>query len=129
MGADLKLTMVDDEGHETMWTIKQKNFKEQGHKFVEEESRAQRLIDFYCEMCERAEQSGISSRQKLNMQKEGQSLMDELAKQDKITSDEVEMILEDCQLNHGPEFKSYDMIANILNKILNDVNLLHKQRE
>jgi GH25 family lysozyme M1 (1,4-beta-N-acetylmuramidase) len=69
---------------------------EQGRKFVEEESRAQRLIEYYCDMCERAEQNGISSRQKLNMQKEGQNLMDELAKQDKITSDEVEMILEDC---------------------------------
>jgi hypothetical protein len=52
--------------------------------------------------------------------------MDELVKQDKITSDEVEMILEDCQTNHGPEFKSFDMMANILNKILNDVNSLHR---
>lgn len=63
------------------------------------------------------------------MQKEGQNLMDELMKQDKITSEEVEMILEDCQLNHGPELKCYDQIANILNKILDDVNKLHKQRQ
>jgi hypothetical protein len=56
-------------------TIKQTNFMEQGRKFVEEESRAQRLIEFYCEMCQRAE---VPPRTKINMAKEGQSLSEEL---------------------------------------------------
>lgn len=37
MGADLKLTMVDDEGHETMWTIKQKNLLIDGSVFGDSE--------------------------------------------------------------------------------------------
>ena len=41
--------------NQDLLTIKQKNFMEQGRKFIEEESRAQRLIEFYCDMCERAE--------------------------------------------------------------------------
>lgn len=37
--------------NQDLLTIKQRNFMEQGRKFVEEESRAQRLIEFYCDMC------------------------------------------------------------------------------
>ena len=38
LGADLKLTMVDDEGHETMWTIKQKNLLIDGSVFGDSEN-------------------------------------------------------------------------------------------
>ena len=55
---------------------------EQGRGFVEEESRAQRLIEFYCDMCERA------SRSKLALPKEGQSLQEQLKLIDKITLEE-----------------------------------------
>jgi hypothetical protein len=48
--------------NQDLLTIKQKDHMEQGCRFVEEESRAQRLIEFYCDMCERAESNGVSSR-------------------------------------------------------------------
>ena len=54
--------------NQDLLTIKQRNFMDQGHKFVEEESRAQRLIEFYCDMCQRAD---VPARSKINMQKEG----------------------------------------------------------
>jgi hypothetical protein len=44
------------------------DYMEQGRRFVEEESRAQRLIEFYCDMCQRAD---VPQRSKVNMQREG----------------------------------------------------------
>ena len=41
--------------NQDLLTIKQKDFNNQGRRFVEQEFRAQRLIESYCDMCERAE--------------------------------------------------------------------------
>jgi len=57
--------------NQDLLTIKQKDFNHQGRRFVEQEFRAQRLIESYCDMCERAEQSGLSSRMKLTFQQIG----------------------------------------------------------
>lgn len=45
---------------------------------MEEELRSQRLIEFYCEMCEKAEQSGLLNRSKLTFQQIGAQLKEEL---------------------------------------------------
>ena len=91
---------------------------EQGRRFVEEESRAQRLIEFYCDMCDRA------SRTKLSMPKEGASLESELKVVDKITEEEEQMIMEDQRLKYGSDFKLYEKLDNILNKILKEVSTI-----
>jgi len=71
--------------NQDLLTIKQRDHSKLGRKFVEQELRAQRLIEFYCEMCEKAEANGVASRSKLSMQGVGQSLMKELKAQDNIT--------------------------------------------
>lgn len=59
------------------------------------------------------------------MQKEGTNLSNELNKQDKITSEEVDMIMMDCQEKFAKDFNSFEKMDNVLNKILNEVNDLH----
>lgn len=39
------------------------------------------------------------------------------------------MIMEDQQLKYGDKFKLYEKMDNILNKILNEVNVMQKKRE
>lgn len=39
------------------------------------------------------------------------------------------MIMEDQENKYGPKFKMFEKMDNILNKILNEVNILHKNRE
>ena len=64
--------------NQDLLTIKQRDFNVQGRQFVEEELRSQRLLEFYCEMCEKAEHSGLLNRSKLTFQNIGQSLQEEL---------------------------------------------------
>ena len=63
------------------------------------------------------------------MQKEGQLLCEELKIQDKITEEEEQMIMEDQERKYGTRFKIFEKMDNILNKILTEVNVLHKSRE
>ncbi|MGB1592542.1 MAG: hypothetical protein ACPIOQ_07295 [Promethearchaeia archaeon] len=46
-------------------TLKQAKHGNDGRKFFEEELRAQRLVETFCNMCEKAEQSGLSTRYKM----------------------------------------------------------------
>jgi len=39
------------------------------------------------------------------------------------------MIMEDQETKYGTKFKLFEKMDNILNKILNEVNILHKTRE
>ena len=39
------------------------------------------------------------------------------------------MILEECDQRYGDKAKKYFKIDNVMDKILNEVNLLHKTRE
>ena len=75
--------------NQDLLTIAQHDFAALGRQFVEKELRSQRLIEFYCEMCEKLE----TSKSYLYL---GQALKYELNKEDKITEDEVTMILEEC---------------------------------
>jgi|DEB0MinimDraft_12_1074336.scaffolds.fasta_scaffold09121_3 hypothetical protein len=52
-------------------------------------------------MCEKAETSGVTARSKLSYQQFGQSIREELLKEDSITAEEEKMILDDCNLKHG----------------------------
>ena len=47
-------------------------------------------------MCERAEQTGITNRSKNNLIVIGQALKEEFEKEDKIESEDLEFILEEC---------------------------------
>ena len=38
-------------------------------------------------------------------------------------------MMEDQENKYGPKFKMFEKMDNILNKILNEVNILHKNRE
>lgn len=46
-------------------TLKQVKYGNDGRNFFEEELRAQRLVETFCNMCEKAEQSGMSTRYKM----------------------------------------------------------------
>jgi len=50
--------------NQDLLTIKQKDHAEIGRKFVEQELRSQRLIEFYCEMCSKAESSSLAGKSK-----------------------------------------------------------------
>jgi hypothetical protein len=53
--------------NQDLLNFKQTDKKQAGINYVESELRAQRLIEEYCKMCERAEQTGITSRSKNNL--------------------------------------------------------------
>lgn len=100
--------------NQDLLTIKQKDHAKLGRQFVEQELRSQRLIEFYCEMCEKAETSGVTARSKLSYQQFGQSIREELLKEDSITAEEEKMILDDCNLKHGQKASLYEKIGQVL---------------
>lgn len=59
----------------------------------------------------------------------GQGLKEELQKEDKITKEDENMILEECDKMLGPNSDQYCQIVNVMDKILNEVIDLHQQRE
>ena len=77
-------------------------------------------------MCERAEQAGITSRSKNNLMNIGQGLKEELQKEDKITEEDEQLIQEECDQNLGKDSWKYSNICNVMDKILNEVNVLHQ---
>jgi hypothetical protein len=87
--------------NQDLLTIKQRDFNVLGRQFVEQELRAQRLVDFYCEMCEKAEQNGLTSRSKVSFAQIGQSLQEEFQKEDRITKEEEQMIIDGCDQIQG----------------------------
>ena len=110
-------------------TIKQRDFSTEGRKFVEEELRSQRLIGFYCDMCQKAEQSGINNKSKAGFVQLGQSLKYELKKQDKIEDEEEKIIMANCDQANGDKAHLYEKMDAVLNKILSEVNVLHQERK
>ena len=80
--------------NQDLLTIKQKDHPLQARKFVEKEIRLQRLIETYCQMCERAEAGGSTAKQKQTFQQFGQMLKDELMMNDAITDEDEQMINE-----------------------------------
>lgn len=84
-------------------TLKQVQLSKDGRKFFEEELRAQRLVETFCNMCEKAESSGLSTRYKMTFMQIGQSLREELKKTDKdnLTEKELNEILAACNEDLG----------------------------
>lgn len=85
-----------------------------------------RLIDSYCQMCEKAEQSGANSRSKNSYLAFGQQLHEELRKKDNITHEEEIMILDDCKQKYGSSHMLYEKIAQVMLKIYNEVHKIHR---
>lgn len=56
-------------------------------------------------------------------------MCEELKIQDKITEEEEQMIMEDQERKYGTRFKMFEKMDIILNKILTEVNVLHKTRD
>lgn len=91
--------------------------------------RSQRLIGFYCDVCQKAEHSGLSNKSKLSFVQIGQSLNDELKKQDKIEEEEEKIIMSNCDMVNGDKAHLYEKMDAVLNKILSEVNVLHEERK
>jgi len=50
-------------------------------------------------------------------------------KEDFITEEEEKMILDDCNLKHGESGHLYEKIGQVLLKIQNEMEKLHKERD
>jgi hypothetical protein len=59
-------------------------------------------------MCEKAEQNGLTSRSKVTFAQIGQNLKEELQKEDKITEEEEQMIIDGCDQLHGEQGVLYN---------------------
>ena len=104
----------------------------EGRKFFEEELRAQRLVETFCNMCEKAESSGLSTRYKMTFMQIGQSLREELKKTDKdnLTEKELNEIRAACNDAVGEQGAlRYNDLDQVLNKIYREVNVQHKKRK
>lgn len=80
-------------------------------------------------MCEKAEQSGLLNRSKLTFQQIGQNLQEELQKQDKITAEEENMIIDECDQKYGNSGNIYNQIDQVLLKILDESKDINQKRE
>ena len=113
-------------------TLKSVQLGEDGRKFFEEELRAQRLVETFCNMCEKAEQSGLSTRYKMTFMQIGQSLKEELKKTDKdnLTEQELNDIKAACNDQLGEKGALlYNDLDQVMNKIYSEVNTQHKRRK
>lgn len=79
-------------------------------------------------MCERCEKSVLQNKSKLTFQQIGQSLGEELKMQDKMTAEEENMIMQDCERKLGTDFFLYEQIDCVLDKILQEVKNIHQER-
>lgn len=80
-------------------------------------------------MCQKAEQSGVTNKSKASFVSIGQQLKDELKKQDKIEEEEEKIIMSNCDKANGNKAHLYEKMDAVLNKILNEVNVLHDERK
>ena len=113
-------------------TLKQAKLSKEGRKFFEEELRAQRLVETFCNMCEKAEQSGLSTRYKMTFMQIGQNLKEELKKTDKdnLTEEEFKEILANCNSQLGEtDAARFNNFEEVLSKIHREVNAQHRKRK
>ena len=82
-------------------------------------------METFCNMCEKAEQSGLSTRYKMTFMQIGQSLKEELKKTDKdnLTEQELNDIKAACNDQLGEKGALlYNDLDQVMNKIYSEVN-------